>query len=138
MKTDPAPTPHASAEQVGIDPQAPPKRSSVVLALAATGVLLIGVITLLAYRGATLREPGAAVVVRANEQWRSVELRVDGGKLPHPMPAQLDASNKYNVSFFLPPGTYTLHALSNGREVLSRTATLGEDHPEELIDLTHE
>jgi hypothetical protein len=114
-----------------------PSAAFVYLWIAATFVLLAGMLSLLLYRALTQRAPAKALVVQGDERWRGVSLDVDGPTLATPLMATLDKSNKYVVSFFLDPGSYEFTVRSGEKIILKETLTLHSDIDTIGIDLAN-
>ena len=108
---------------------ASPKRSTVVIWLGLTAILLIGVLWLLIYRSFAFVEPQRVITVQGNPSWIGSEITlVSSGHLKR-FSTSIDASGKQLISFFVPPGQYTLRVRYDGRQIYEQpvdATTLGE------------
>src|SRR2546426_2042709 len=100
------------------DSQKLPSAGFVFLAIAATLLLLMAMLSLLTYRAFTQRAPSNALIVQGDDNWRGASLVVEGISLQQPLQATLDKANKYVVTFFLDPGIYTVHVQVGDQDML--------------------
>jgi hypothetical protein len=110
----------------------------VACGIAATLALLLAMLGLLLYRAITQRAPEKALIVQGDDRWAGVSIGIEGGTLPAPMISTLDKSNKYFVSFFLDPGTYTFY-VRHGTTYIQppMTIAVGKDVDTMGLDLVH-
>jgi hypothetical protein len=109
----------------------------VLVAIASTVLLFAMMFCLLLYRARTQRAPTKGLIVQADERWRGVTLEISGPALSTPLMATLDASNKYFVSFFLDPGSYTLEILDGDHPLLRQSMVLSPESETMGLDLKH-
>lgn len=117
----------APANSRDSSPERPPRKTTVVLGIVAACALFAAVTIFLFYRSMRHAEPSHVAVVRGSAAWNGAKLTVSGGSLRQPMEAMLDESGRYTVPFFVGPGSYTLIAQVDGREVHRADFTLGDE-----------
>jgi hypothetical protein len=134
----PAPSVSSNPTNQNYDPDAPPSRSFAAGAIVVTAVLLLAMLALLLYRSLTQSAPSAVLIVQGDPHWDGARLLITGGSGNHPtrLAGVLDRSNKYNVTFFLAPGKYELHVMTDVSELSRLPVDLSEENHHQLgLDL---
>jgi hypothetical protein len=135
----PSPTPSSNPVNVNYDPDAPPTRRFAVGAIVVTAVALLTMLGLLLYRSLTQSAPSAVLVVQGDPHWDGTRLLVSagagGGTRPTRLAGVLDQTNKYNVTFFLTPGTYELRVMTDVSELSRLPIDLTGENKQIGVDL---
>jgi hypothetical protein len=113
----------------------PPRRSTVIVGILAVVLLFAAILALLLYRAMFNPVPSRTLIIRADKMWEGVVVRVEGVGSHAPLSSDIQAAGSFIVPFFLTPGTYTVHVMRDGNEVLSKEIDL-TDEPSVDIDLT--
>ena len=110
-----------------------PRRSTIVIWLAVTIVLLAAVVGLLGYRALTVREPQAAVTIQGTEAWADADAVLLSGSGTRISETKLDASGRFGATFFVEPGSYRLQLRREGRTIYDRSIDLVKGKPESIV-----
>jgi hypothetical protein len=102
------------------DPDRPPSRRFAITAIVVTIVLLASMLALLLYRSLTQRAPSCVLIVQGDPRLDGALIDVAGKDVHVRYTDTLAKENKYAVTFFLNPGTYSVRVSDNqSRQVVN-------------------
>jgi hypothetical protein len=85
--------------------------------IVVTTLLTIAMVGVLSFRWFTTEEPTSYIQVDGDASLDGVDVRVEGGALPHAMQMTISPVNNYRARFFVQPGHYTVRLLRGNREL---------------------
>jgi hypothetical protein len=116
----------------------PPRRTFVLLMIVVTALLFAGMLSLLFYRWASLREPSSVIVVEGTPRFKGVEVTVEGVALDAPYTATFSPDREYQLPFYLEPGVYTIRLTLDGKTLLETDFQMGRREGKRLVLSRHE
>lgn len=106
-----------------------PRKSRIMIPIAAAIVLFLLTTSILYYRWATMTEPSCVLVIQTSQAMRDAKIKVDGLSLiGGPLKATVGESGRYAIPFYLDPGEYTVDITFNDERQYHGKVTLPRNH----------